>query len=153
MHLTGRSVFNARTATDLVRNSRWFAVAILFLLPIGCRDTSIQQPKLPDSASFGWKLAGIVETKPENAPELIRAVGFQKSWRAEYRGDGTASVDVYRTKSRAAGLDLTQRWRASAQTVTVFNDSYFVVISWRGANRAAATALVGQIERNLPHSE
>lgn len=136
----------------MTRNTNRIAVLSCLLLLIHC-SAPLAPPKLPDSASFGWKLAGITETKPDDAPELVRTAGFRKSWRAEYAGPGKANVDVYRTKSHAAGLDLTQRWKASAQTVTVFNDSYFVVISWQGADRAAATSLVGQIERNLPRSE
>lgn len=110
-------------------------------------------PKLPESAGFGWKLKDIAETKPDAAPDSIRSLGITKSWRAEYTGPGVANVDVYATKSEAAGLEMTQHWRPSAQTVTVFNAHYFVVVYWQAADRAAATALVGQIERSLPRSD
>ena len=133
--------------------SGWLVVSSLSILLVSCTGAPAGPPKLPQSASFGWKLIGITEAKPEAAPELLRQAGFRNSWRAEYEGPGTAHVDIYSLKSQAAGLDLTQHWRASAQTVTVFNANYFAVITWTGANRAAATALVGQIERSLPHSD
>ncbi len=103
----------------------------------GCSSAPSGPPKLPESASFGWKLKTTSETKAG------------QGWRAEYEGPGKAYVDIYRLNSPAEALDMQQRWRASAQTVTVFNGNYFVVIKWEGANRAAATALVGQIERSL----
>jgi hypothetical protein len=110
-------------------------------------------PKLPESASFGWKLKDIAETKADAAPDVVRTAGVTRSWRAEYSGPGVANVDVYALKSEAAGLAITQNWRASADTVTVFNAHYFVVIHWQATDRAAATALVGQIERSLVKSE
>jgi len=103
--------------------------------------------------SFGWQLKSVTLTKPETAPEIVRSLGFTQSWRAEYGGPGLAHVDIYRLKSEAAGLEMTQRWRASAQTVTIFNARYFVVVAWEGASHAAATALVGRIETRLPRSD
>ena len=109
--------------------------------------------KLPESAGFGWKLKDIAETKADAAPDVVRTAGVNRSWRAEYSGPGVATVDVYALKSEAAGLAITQHWRPSAETVTIFNARYFVVIHWQTTNRAAATALVGQIERSLPRSD
>lgn len=125
----------------------------LTILLFSCAGSPATPPKLPESASFGWRLKDIAETNPDAAPDSVRTLGFLKSWRAEYTGPGVANVDVYALKSEAAGLEMTQKWRASAQTVTVFNAKYFVVIHWQTADNASATALVGQIERSLPGSQ
>ncbi len=130
-----------------------FSMCFLSILLVSCAGSPALPPKLPESASFGWKLKDIAETNPDAAPDSVRGLGFSKSWRAQYTGPGVANVDVYALKSEAAGLEMTQKWRASAQTVTVFNAKYFVVIHWQMADNASATALVGQIERSLPRSQ
>ena len=122
---------------------KFFWLSGLSILLWGCAGAPAGPPKLPASATFGWKLKSVDESKASSV----------KSWRAEYTGPGLAHVDVYPVQSQAEGLDRTQRWRPAAQTVTIFNAHYFVVIAWEGADRAAATALVGQIERSLPRSD
>ncbi len=117
------------------------SLCCLSILLFSCSTGTAGPPKLPGSASFGWQLKGIRETVPG------------RQWRAEYGGPGTAEVDIYSVQSAAEALDRTQKWRPAAQTVTAFNDHYFLVIRWQGADRAAATALVGQIERSLPRSD
>ncbi|MDQ6677747.1 MAG: hypothetical protein M3Z09_10680 [Acidobacteriota bacterium] len=132
---------------------KFVSIGTISILLCSCASAPSGPPDLPESASFGWQLKSMTQTKPEAAPETVRALGFMRSWRAEYGGPGVAHVDVYRLKSEAAGLEMTQRWRPSAQTVTIFNARYFVVVAWEGASRAAATALVGRIEKSLPGSD
>lgn len=131
---------------------RILSVCCLTIL-LFCCGGSAGPPKLPETASFGWKLKDVTETKRDAAPDTIRSLGITRSWRAEYAGPGVANVYVYATKAEASGLEMTQHWKPAAQTVTLFNAHYFVVIHWQVSDRAAATALVGQIERSFPHSD
>ncbi len=124
--------------------------AILSVLVLAaCSNQESAPPRLPPSASFGWQLQSLHAGKPESAPPSVRAIGFGKVWRAEYGGPGTAHVDLYQTKSEASGLEMMQKWRAAADTVALFNNHYFVVISWEKAERPAITALLSSLEKAL----
>lgn len=70
-------------------------------------------------------------------------------WRVEYAGAGIAHVDVCDTTSTAAGLELQQNWKARANTVTFFNNKYFVTVNWDEGERPAITALVTKLEKSL----
>jgi hypothetical protein len=58
-------------------------------------------------------------------------------------------ADVCETKAAAIGLELQQNWKARANTVTFFNDKYFVTVNWDEGERPAVTALVGKLESSL----
>jgi hypothetical protein len=130
-----------------------FSALFSLLVVTCCSHGTGESPKLPQSAAFGWQLKSVTATPVESAPETVRQLGFSRSWRAEYAGPGTAHVDLYELKSEAAGLEMTQRWRAAANTVTFFNARYFAVITWGSADRAALTALVGTLEKSLPGTD
>ncbi len=70
-------------------------------------------------------------------------------WRVEYAGGGIAHVDVCETNASAIGLELQQNWKARANTVTFFNDKYFVTVNWDEGERPAVTALVTKLENSL----
>ncbi len=118
-----------------------------------CSHGAGEMPKLPDSVPPGWQLKSLAQTDPNAAPDTVRQLGFARSWRGEYTGPGIAHVDLYELKSSAAGLEMTQRWRAAANTVTLFNARYFAVVHWESGERAAITALVGRLEKSLPGSD
>ena len=124
-----------------------FGVIFSLLVLGGCSNRGSEAPKLPESATFGWQLKSVTETKPEAAPEVVRQIGFARSWRAEYDGPGQVHVDVYGMKTEATGLEMMQQWKAAADTVAFFNARYFVVISWDRVDRAALKALVGKLEK------
>jgi len=96
---------------------------------------------MPDNAPMGWQLKSI---------DAMGGRGDCKQiWRVEYSGGGIAHVDVCETKSSATGLDLQQNWKTKANTVTFFNDKYFVTVNWDEGERPAVTALVGALEKRL----
>jgi hypothetical protein len=121
-------------------------LSVLALVACASRDAA---PPLPDSASFGWQLKSTVETPKTAAPAPVRDLGFRKSWRAEYAGPGKALVDIYEVPSEANALEMIQKWRPAADTVTFFGAHYFVVVHWEGADREAVRALVGSLEKSL----
>lgn len=130
-----------------------FGGLLSLLVLMCCSSSTGKPPKLPESAAFGWQLKSLNRTEPASAPPTVRQLGFRESWRAEYVGPGTVHVDLYRLKSEAAGLEMMQRWRAEANSVTFFDRRYFVVVRWDKADRAALTALVGTLEKSLPASD
>lgn len=127
----------------------WRSCALLSVLVLVSCTSGGERPKLPESTSFGWQLKGVTETPKSAAPSSIRELGFRKSWRAEYNGPGKALVDVYEVPSEALGLEMTQKWRPEADTVTFFGPRYFVVVRWEKAEREPVRALVGELERSL----
>lgn len=70
-------------------------------------------------------------------------------WRVEYAGPGIVHVDVCATPSDAAGLELTQTFKARANTVTFFNNRYFVTVNWDAGEMPALKALITQLEKSL----
>src|SRR2546423_10502906 len=102
------------------------AACILFLIA-GCeRRGATVAPSLP-AAIGSWRLKSMEAAPPGDAPQLARATGIRAWWRAEYAGPSVAHVQVYKLASSGAGLDLVQKWRAAANTVTFYTDDYFIV--------------------------
>lgn len=126
-----------------------FCGLLSLLVLASCKYGAGEAPKLPANAPFGWQLKSMTATPPESAPEIVRQLGFRSSWRAEYGGPGAAHVDLYGLKSEAAGLEMTQRWIPRADTVTLFDRRYFIVIAWDRAQRPALTALITAIQKDL----
>ena len=116
-----------------------FAATYSLLIMGGCSHGNV--PPVPENAPMGWQLKSI---------DALGARGDCKQiWRAEYAGGGIAHVDVCVTNSSATGLNLQQTWKARANTVTFFNDKYFVTINWDDGDRAAVTALTTKLENSL----
>jgi hypothetical protein len=126
-----------------------FGVLLSLLVLAGCTNHEGESPKVPRSAPFGWQLKSVTATAKESVPEIVRQIGFRNSWRAEYVGPGVAHADLYRLNSEAAGLEMTQRWRPRANTVTLFERRYFIVVAWEQVDRAALTALITAIQKDL----
>ncbi len=90
---------------------------------------------------MGWQLKSV--------DAMGKKADCSQIWRAEYTGGGIAHVDVCETVSDASGLDLQQKWRARANTVTFFNNKYFVAVNWDEGEKPAITALVTKLEKTL----
>ena len=90
---------------------------------------------------MGWQMKSI--------DALGNKGGCRQIWRVEYTGGGIAHVDVCQTETSAAGLDLQQKWRSRANSVTFFNDKYFVAVNWDEGTKEAVTALTRQLEKYL----
>ncbi len=88
------------------------------------------------------EFSGARDPVPANSVEQSRA--------ASYEGPGTLEVHVYQLTSPAIGLDLTQRWRPSADTVFFNQGVYFVVVKWQSAERKALQQFVSALEAKLP---
>jgi hypothetical protein len=96
---------------------------------------------MPDNAPMGWQMKSI---------DAMGGRGDCKQiWRVEYGGAGVAHVDVCATKSDATGLEMQQTWKARANTVTFFNNRYFVTVNWDAGEQPALTALVTKLETSL----
>jgi hypothetical protein len=98
-------------------------------------------PPMPESAPMGWQMKSIDAMGGRGPCKQI--------WRVEYGGPGIVHVDVCATPSDASGLELTQTWKAKANTVTFFNNRYFVTVNWDQGEKPALTALITKLEKSL----
>ncbi|MDQ6705413.1 MAG: hypothetical protein M3Z85_05555 [Acidobacteriota bacterium] len=58
-------------------------------------------------------------------------------------------LQIYELRSGPAGLDLVQKWRPAANTVTFYTDRYFTVVDWDRADRDSLRSLIGRLEKAL----
>jgi hypothetical protein len=68
---------------------------------------------------------------------------------ADYEGPGKLQARAYALTSAAAGIDLAQRWRPSADTVFFNSDRYFVVVKWESAERKPLQDFVREVAQRL----
>jgi hypothetical protein len=119
-----------------------FLITVLSsLLTITACSRGVTTPPMPENAPMGWQMKSI---------DVMGARGPCKQiWRVEYAGPGIVHVDVCATPSDATGLELTQTWKARANTVTFFNNRYFVTVNWDEGEKPALTALITKLETSL----
>ena len=125
------------------------AIFISLLFIGGCTKTGASAPPLPETVSGGWHRIALQEAPLGTAPDLVRRTGLRKWWKAEYGGPVSVHLQIYALKTGAAGLDLVQKWRPAANTVTFYTDRYFTAIDWNGADRVALRSLVAAVQKSL----
>ena len=87
------------------------------------------------------------EIAPGQIPEQIRRLGMRRAGSAEYQGAGTLKVEIYELTSDAGAFEVEQTWRPLADTVAFHKDSYFTVVHWAGAEKAAVAAFMRELEK------
>ncbi len=125
------------------------AIFISLLFLAGCTNTGASPPPLPDTVAGGWHRVALQEAPLDAAQDLVRRTGLRRWWKAQYDGPGTVHVQVYALNSGGAGLDLVQKWRPAANTVTFYTDRYFTAVNWEGADRVALRSLVAALQKSL----
>jgi hypothetical protein len=97
---------------------------------------------LPASVGGVWQRQSLHDIPPPK-PAILRA------FEAAYEGAGRATVDLYEAKVSGTAFEMTQHWRASADTVFFDKGRYFVVVKWERADRQALTAFVRGLQKEL----
>jgi hypothetical protein len=97
---------------------------------------------LPASVGGGWQRKSLREIPPPR-PDIVRA------FEAAYEGAGKLTVDLYEAKVSGTAFEMTQHWRASADTVFFDKGRYFVLVKWEQADRQALTAFVRGLQKVL----
>jgi hypothetical protein len=97
---------------------------------------------LPASVGGVWQRR-LLRDIPPPKPGVVRA------FEADYEGAGKLTVDLYETKVSGTAFEMTQHWRASADTVFFDKGRYFVVARWEQADRKALTAFVRALQKEL----
>ena len=97
---------------------------------------------LPGSVGGTWQRKSLRDLPPPKA-------GVVRAFEAGYEGSGKLTVDLYETKASGTAFEMTQHWRASADTVFFDKGRYFVVVKWERADRQALTAFVRGLQKEL----
>jgi hypothetical protein len=97
---------------------------------------------LPASVGGIWHRKSLRDITPPR-PGIVRA------FEAVYEGGGKVTVDLYETKVSGTAFEMTQHWRATADTVFFDKGRYFVLVKWEQADRPALTLFVRGIQQEL----
>jgi hypothetical protein len=65
------------------------------------------------------------------------------------KSSGKVDARVYALGSPTVGLELSQRWRPSSDTVFFNRGNFFVVVKWQAAERGALETFIRQLEGRL----
>lgn len=71
-------------------------------------------------------------------------------WKADYAGEGAATVWVCGYRVSGSAFEAAQRMQSAAREVKFQKGVYLVVAQWNNVSQAGITALVGAIQRSLP---
>jgi hypothetical protein len=122
-------------------------VGLIFILLISCGGR--QQPAarlFPDTVG-SWKLKQSAVLAADQVPEPIRRLGIRRAGSAVYEGSGNLKVEIYEMTSSAAAFEAEQTWRPVADTVAFHKESFFTVVHWENADRAAVSAFIREMEK------
>ena len=101
---------------------------------------------LPASAGGVWQRKSLRDIPPPR-PTILRAL------EADYDGAGKPAgkltTTLYETKVSGTAFEMTQHWKATADTVFFDKGRYFVLVKWAQADRQALTAFVRGLQKDL----
>jgi hypothetical protein len=124
---------------------QWIFIVMLF----GACARRTAAPVFARSAAGVWKLKSVESFPASSAPDLVRKTGTRGWWRATYEGPGTITVEVYEMTAAAGGLEMAQEWRPAPDAVVWYTRRYFVVVTWRGADRPVVGAFIRALEKQF----
>jgi hypothetical protein len=85
------------------------------------------------------------------SPERLPQVGAPPiCWRADYAGDGDATVWICGYRVSATAFEAAQRMPPAAQQVNFQKGLYLVIVHWNNVSQTSITTLIRAIQRGLP---
>jgi len=127
------------------RRYLWLAV----VLSACGKEMPLPPDLFPPVAAGVWRRTALRDVPASEAPDPVPRTAVEHLRTAAYEGPGKLEARVYALTSSAVGLELTQRWRPSADTVFFYSGRYFVVIKWQEADRKALQEFVRELERKM----
>jgi hypothetical protein len=119
------------------------------LLLTVCSHSTVVPDELPQTVAAVWHRTAFDRPPVSNAPDPVPRSALEQFQSATYEGPGKLDARVYVLASPAVALDLSQRWRPSADTVFFNLGRFFVVIEWQDADRKALQAFSADLQMRL----
>ena len=131
-----------------MRRRSWLMTAAA--LAAACRKPAALPLNIfPESAAGGWRRTDRRQLSASEAPDPVPRNEIESLLTASYEGPGKLDARLYVLGSGIVGLELSQRWKPSADTVFFSRGPYFVVVKWQTAERSALHAFVREVEKTL----
>ena len=89
------------------------------------------------------------EVPVSEAPDPVPHNEIDRIEEGLYEGPGKIAARVYALDSATVGLELSQRWRPSADTVFFNRGNFFVVVKWQAAERGALETFIRELQARL----
>ena len=118
-----------------------------------CHRAEAPMPDLFPETAGAWHRTAVREMKPAEAPDPVPQAGIERIRAASYEGPGKLEARVYQMSTPAVALDVVQRWQAAPDTVLIYAGRFFVVVSWKEAERGALREFVSALEKKLNFNE
>jgi hypothetical protein len=127
----------------------WLAWLSPVLLFTACSHSTVVPDELPQTVAAVWHRTAFNRPPVSDAPDPVPRSAVQQFQSATYEGPGKLDARVYVLDSSAVALDLSQRWRPSADTVFFNVGRFFVVMQWQDADRKALQAFSADLQMRL----
>ena len=115
---------------------------------LACSSGDAPKPDLPASVSPGWALK---KMEPSGPPAgLPAATTPPVCWKADYAGEGEATVWACGYRVSGTAFDAAQRIPARPNTVKFQQSQYLVVVEWRNASQTSVTTLIRALQKSIP---
>ena len=125
-------------------------LVVLPLLLASCGKQPELPPNLfPQTAAGVWRRGEVRDLPVSESPDPVPRNEIDRLRQADYEGPGKLQARVYLLRSDGVSLELTQRWRPSADTVFFNVRRYFVVVKWQTADRKSLQQFVHDLEAKL----
>lgn len=133
--------------SKLMRQRMWFLLALV--LSACSRSPAPPSGLFPDTVAKVWHRTAIESPSISSSPDPVPRTAVEWYQVAIYEGPGKIEARVYGLSSEGVGIDLSQRWRPSADTVFFYHGREFVVLKWDRADRQALEAFVRNMQLRL----
>jgi len=125
-------------------------LAVLPLLFASCGKQPELPPDLfPQTAAGVWRRGEVRDLPVSESPDPVPRNEIDRLRQADYEGPGKLQARVYLLRSDGVSLELTQRWRPSADTVFFNVRRYFVVVKWQTDDRKSLQQFVHDLQVKL----
>ncbi len=122
---------------------------MLSLLGLECgRRAPVADVLLPRELG-GCKRSEMHELPSESVPAESGGVNLRRAFQATYKAPAAVQVKILELASPAAALDLAQRWRQEADSVSFYQGNYFAVVKWESFDRQKLAAFVRALQQHL----
>ena len=133
-----------------MRRWNWLWLALILC---GCQREGPLPDLFPSTVAGVWQRTALANPAVSTSPDPVPRSAVDRMQTATYQGPGKVEARAYELDSPAVALELSQRWRPSADTIFFYRDRYFVVVKWEQANRQALESFVKELESRLGKPE